>query len=104
MFGALAIAGGAFPNAGVKMTYMTGCAECHGRRGGGSEEGPPLEDVKFLKESSKEKIMDLISAGIPDNKKRFPKSQFPAGMPGFKEDLSKEEIIFLTDLIIAWNR
>lgn len=93
-----------FPDKAVKMTYVLNCAECHGRMAEGSTEGPALVNVDFLKESSVERISEIISKGAMGKDKRFAASQMEAEMPGFSEDLSKDDIGALAALVKSWNK
>ena len=93
-----------FPDKSVKLTYNMYCAECHGRKAEGSTEGPPLVNVEFLKKDENKIIEKIIKVGVDEGAKRFNKSEMVATMPGFLEDLTKEEINKLTRLIKSWNK
>ena len=97
-------AAGLFPDAGVKLLYMTNCAECHGRSGGGSAEGPSLKQSEIVTKMDDEVVISIISEGVPKKEKRHPVSEFEGEMMGFSDTLSKEEIRSLADLMHQWNR
>lgn len=44
--------------------YAENCTMCHGQQGEGVD-GPPLNDRRFLAETSDERIFALINSGIP---------------------------------------
>ena len=93
-----------FPNADVKLLYMTNCAECHDRRGRGGADGPSVKQNELIIKMDNKTLTDTISKGVPKNEKRHPVSEFAAEMKGFSKTLSTEEIRSLTDLIRQWNR
>lgn len=97
-------ADGLFPDAEVKMQYMTNCAECHGRKGRGSTEGPSLRDSEVIRKIDDKLLYKAISDGVSEKEKRHPASEFEGEMPGFTDDLTKEEIKSLTSLMRKWNK
>lgn len=96
-------AGELFPDKGVKMIYTMYCAECHGGKAEGSTEGPPLIKIDFLKSKDIKSIEKIINTGVDEKAKRFNEEEMAAIMPGFSEDLTKEEIEKLTRLVKSWN-
>ena len=97
-------AAGLFPDAGVKLLYMTHCAECHDRRGRGGAEGPSLKQNELIIKMDDKTLIKIISDGVLKKEKRHPVSEFAGEMKGFSDTLSKEEIRSLTDLMRQWNR
>ncbi len=100
----VALAGGLFPDGQVKMLYVTNCAECHGAKGRGSEEGPSLHDNEYVKKRATGEIAKLIVDGIPEDKKRYPETEFASPMGGYGENLAPEEIQKLAELMKSWSR
>ncbi len=47
-----------------QLLYAANCAECHGANGEGNN-GPSLNNKKFLKNTHDEVIFNLISSGVP---------------------------------------
>lgn len=99
---ASALAKKLFPSPQVKMIYVTNCAECHGAKGRGSEEGPSLHYNEFIKKSSPDVIKKILVEGISEDKKRY--KEFAAGMESYKENLSREDIQNLAALMKSWNQ
>ena len=93
-----------FPDNGIELTYNMYCAECHGSNAEGTTEGSPLANVEFLKKSESKLIEIIIKVGVDEEAKRFSENEMAATMPGFSEDLTKEEIDKLTQLIKSWNK
>ena len=92
-----------FPDADVKLLYMTNCAECHGRRGRGGADGPSLKQNDLIIEMDEETLFKTISAGVLKKEKRHPASEFAEPMKGFAKSLAKEEIELLKNLMRQWN-
>ncbi len=97
-------AGEMFPDKTVKMTYVLNCAECHGRSAEGSMEGPPLVNMEFIKTTTVQNIETIIIKGVNSTEKRYPTEKMAAVMPGFKNDLSAEEVAALARLVQGWNK
>ena len=95
---------GLFPDGGVKLLYMTNCAECHGRSGRGSAEGPSLKQNELITKMADKTVTSIISDGVSEKEKRHPVSEFAEEMMGFSDTLSIEEIRSLTGLMRQWNR
>jgi len=94
-------ASGLFPNKRAKILYMNACAECHGRKGHGAEEGPGLRNNDYIKKSSPKKIIALIKKGIQNTNTRY-FDKYIEGMPA-SENLTEEETKTLAGLLKKWN-
>ena len=90
-----------FPNKSVKMLYINFCAECHGRKGHGTEEGPDLRNNDAIKKSNADKIIGQIKKGIQNTNSRY-LGKYKEGMPA-SENLTDEETKTLAGLLKKWN-
>lgn len=90
-----------FPNKSAKMLYINFCAECHGRKGHGAEEGPGLRNNDYIKKSDSKKIIALIKKGIQNTNSSY-FGKFKEGMPA-SENLTEEETKTLAGLLKKWN-
>lgn len=90
-----------FPNKGAKMLYINFCAECHGRKGHGAEEGPGLRNNDFIEKSDAKKIIGLIKKGIQNTNSRY-LGKYKEGMPT-SENLTEGETKTLAGLLKKWN-
>ncbi len=95
---------GMFPNNEIKFLYVNNCGECHGAKGRGSEEGPSLHDNELVKKSATGEIAKILVDGIPEEKKRYPETEFAPPMDGYGENLSPEEIQKLAELMKSWSQ
>ena len=90
-----------FPNKRAKVLYINACAERHGRKGHGTEEGPGLRNNDTIKKSAAKIIISLIKNGIQNTNSSY-LGKYKDGMPA-SENLTKEETKRLADLLKKWN-
>ena len=90
-----------FPNKNAKMLYINYCAECHGRKGHGTEEGPGLRNNDAIKKSDSQIIIGLIKNGVQTPNPCY-YGKYKEGMPA-SENLTEEETKTLANLLKKWN-
>lgn len=85
------------------MVFMIHCAECHGRKGEGSDQGPALRGSGYLKKIGKEAMIQIIADGVAPDKRRL-KGKFPEKMPKYADEFSKQDMDALATVIESWNK
>ena len=80
--------------AGQKL-FAQNCVTCHGENGEG-DDGPALNDKKFLKSAEDARIASLISSGVPG-------TAMPSWSETFGGPLTTEQIHDLVSFIRSWE-
>ncbi len=78
-----------------RTLFGTYCTACHGKDGEG-EEGPPLNDKQFLKETGDQTIFSVISSGVPGTK-------MPAWNQALGGPFTDQEVAQLVSFIRSWE-
>jgi cytochrome c oxidase cbb3-type subunit 3 len=75
--------------------FGTYCQECHGKDGEGND-GPPLNDKHFLKDTNDPTIFSVISSGVPG-------SEMPAWNQALGGPLTDQQVSQLVAFIRNWE-
>ncbi len=78
-----------------RTLYGTYCTACHGKDGEG-DDGPPLNDKQFLKDTGDLTIFSVISSGVPGTK-------MPAWNQAHGGPLTDQEVDQLVAFIRSWE-
>lgn len=98
-----------FPNREIKFLFVNSCGECHGRKAQGSEQGPSLRNSDYIAKIKTNLIRDIIAKGVKTKDTRFRAGRYKEAGKGYimepyGENLAKDEIKTLADLVKSWNR
>ena len=97
-----------FPSQDVKFLFRNRCAECHGKKGYGAEQGPKIKGRKVIIEAKEAELEKMLLEGIKTEKSNYMKDEYKEQSPGWmmeplKDRLTKEEITSMVELLRYWN-
>jgi len=78
-----------------RTLFGTYCSACHGKEGEG-EDGPPLNDKRFLNDTGDQTIFSVISSGVPG-------SEMPAWNQALGGPLTDQQVTQLVSFIRNWE-